>query len=117
MNYFERQRAANEIRTFALHLAEQQPKKIEPRFWSAVLSDDGSTVAAYFKIKGWPHRLKRTLTGSLDEIKNELIRLTIHLPETAELEPIKPDESHPQSTWDFVEREFDIKRNGAESAS
>lgn len=113
MNHFEQQRAANEIRSFSLHLAEQQPKKIEPRFWSAVLSEDGETVGAYFKIKGWPHRLKKPLTGSIDEIKNELIRLTIHVPEPDEHEPIRPDESHPQSTWDFVEREFGIKRESA----
>lgn len=113
MNYFERERLANEVRVFALHLAAQQPTDKEPRFLSAVLSDDGDSVAAYFKVKGWPHRLKRTLTGTLDEIKNELIHLTIHMPEPDELEPIRPLKSHPQDVWNFVEREFGIKRDPA----
>lgn len=113
MDYFDWQRLANEIRAFSLHLAEQQPTDKEPRFLSAVLSEDGETVGAYFKVKDWPHRYKKPLTGTIDDIKNELIRLTIHFPEPDELEPVRPLNSHPQDVWDFVEREFGIKRDPA----
>lgn len=113
MNHFEQQRAANEIRVYALHLAAQQINAPEPRFLAAELNKDGSAVHAFFFVNGWQHQLKRTLTGSLEEIKNELIRLTIYPPAADELEPVRPREVDTQECWELVGQKFGIKRDSA----
>lgn len=114
MNYFERERLANEVRVFALHLAAQQINAPEPRFLAAEASEDGESVHAFFFVNGWQHALKKPLTGTLEEIKNELIRLTIYPPAPDELEPVRPREVDTQDCWDLVGQKFGIRRGTAE---
>ena len=114
MNYFERERLANEVRVFALHLAAQQINAPEPRFLAAEASEDGESVHAFFFVNGWQHALKKPLTGTLEEIKNELIRLTIYPPAPDELEPVRPREVDTQDCWELVRKKFGIRRGTAE---
>lgn len=114
MNHFDRERLANEIRVFALHLAAQQINAPEPRFLAAEASEDGESVHAFFFLNGWQHQLKRTLTGELEAIKNELIHLTIYPPAADELEPVRPREIDTQDCWDLVGQKFGIRRGTAE---
>lgn len=114
MNYFERERLANEIRVFALYLAFQQINAPEPRFLAAEASEDGESVHAFFFVNGWQHELKKPLTGELEAIKNELIHLTIYPPAPEELEPVRPRETDTQECWDLVGQKFGIRRGTAE---
>lgn len=114
MNHFDRERLANEIRVFALHLAAQQINAPEPRFLAAEASEDGESVHAFFFVNGWQHALKRPLTGELEAIKNELIHLTIYPPAPEELEPVRPREVDTQDCWDLVGQKFGIRRGTAE---
>lgn len=113
MNYFEQQKLAYEIREFSKHLASRLNGSQEPRFWLAALNDDGVTVGAYFSVKGWPHLYKKPITGTLDEIKNEIIHLTIYLPNLSELTPIRPPDNVAHAVWEFVRDEFGIERDPA----